>query len=89
MVALPLLMVPDGALGLPTKTLGLILLYISLGISLWSAQDYIVEFFRNLGEARKAKAAERRVAREARLAARRARMAAKAKRLHDDESKRS
>jgi CDP-diacylglycerol--glycerol-3-phosphate 3-phosphatidyltransferase len=66
--------------GLPVFTLGMVLLYISLAISLWSAKDYVVDFFRGIKKAREMKAAERKTARQARLAARTARMAQKAKR---------
>jgi CDP-diacylglycerol--glycerol-3-phosphate 3-phosphatidyltransferase len=66
MVAIPLIMVYPRLLGFPTYTVGMVLLYISLAISLWTAQDYIVDFFRTLKE-------KRRLAREARRAARAAR----------------
>jgi len=78
MVAIPFIMAQDGLFGLPLGTIGMLLLYISLGISLWSAQDYIVAFFIGLKEARKQKVNERRNARDARLAARAARLARKA-----------
>jgi CDP-diacylglycerol--glycerol-3-phosphate 3-phosphatidyltransferase len=78
MVAIPMIMLKTDLLGIPLYTVGMALLYISLGISLWSAKDYVVDFFRALKEARKQKVAERKIAREARLAARAARMAAKA-----------
>jgi CDP-diacylglycerol--glycerol-3-phosphate 3-phosphatidyltransferase len=85
MVAIPMLMVVPGIWGIPLFVIGEVLLYISLGISLWSAKDYIVDFFRGVREARKLKAAERRLAREARQAARAARLRgkkAKADRAH-------
>jgi CDP-diacylglycerol---glycerol-3-phosphate 3-phosphatidyltransferase len=74
MVAIPLMMVKPGVLGIPMFLIGTVLLYLSLAISLWSAKDYIVEFFKGAKEARKQKAAEKKVAREARMAARAARM---------------
>jgi CDP-diacylglycerol--glycerol-3-phosphate 3-phosphatidyltransferase len=80
MVAIGFLMVKPGIFGIPMYQLGLGLLYISLGISLWSAKDYIVDFFRALKEQRKTKVHERRIARQARLLARAERMAAKARR---------
>lgn len=77
MVAVPFLMVRTGFLGNFLFPLGNLLLYISLGISLWSAKDYIVDFFRGVREARKTKSKERRLARQARAASRSARFAAK------------
>jgi hypothetical protein len=55
----------------------MVLLYISLAISLWSAVDYLIGFFSGLKEARKLKNKERVLARKARLASRAARLAAK------------
>ncbi len=79
MVAIPFLMVKQGLWGIPLFRIGEWLLYISLAISLWSAKDYIVDFFRAAKEQRKRKARERRLAREARIAARSARIEARAK----------
>jgi len=63
MVAIPLIMVPPNLWGLPFYKVGMILLYISLAISLWSANSYIVDFFRGAREKRRrvkeAKAAKR------------------------------
>lgn len=56
MVALPLLIVQQGVLELPTYQLGQILLYISIALSLWSAKDYAVDFFRSLKKMRQARA---------------------------------
>lgn len=81
MVAIPFLMLPNDFIGLPLNRIGIWLLYISLAISLWSAKDYIVDFFRAIKEKRKKKTAERKAAREARRAIRAARHAAKAKRI--------
>ena len=53
MVAIPLMMVEQGLWGIPLYPIGLGLLYISLGISLWSAKDYVLGFFRSLREKRK------------------------------------
>jgi CDP-diacylglycerol--glycerol-3-phosphate 3-phosphatidyltransferase len=83
MVAIPLLLACDQnrrLLGLPLYPLGMILLYISLAISLWSAKSYIVDFFRAIKEQRKQRQKERKLARAARRAAREARLAAKAQR---------
>ncbi len=57
MVAIPFIMARSGVFGLPLDPIGHILLDISIGISLWSAKDYIVDFFRGLKEARKHKSA--------------------------------
>ena len=63
MVAIPFIMARF-VFGIPSYWIGMVLLYISLGISLWSAKDYIVDFFRAMREARKAKAQERKTARD-------------------------
>jgi CDP-diacylglycerol--glycerol-3-phosphate 3-phosphatidyltransferase len=68
MVAIPFLMVKQGLFGIPLYELGMGLLYVSLAISLWSAKDYVVDFFRAVKE-------KRRRAKEARLAARAAKRA--------------
>ncbi len=80
MVAIPMIMARDGFLGIPLFGLGMILLYLSLGMSLWSAKDYVVNFFRALKEARKAKVQQRQLARAAKRASRSARLAARAQR---------
>jgi CDP-diacylglycerol--glycerol-3-phosphate 3-phosphatidyltransferase len=82
MVAIPLIMARDGLWGIPLQPLGMVLLYISLGISMWSAKDYIVEFFHGMKEARRHKISEKKMARQVRLAARAARFAARASRFH-------
>ena len=78
MSAIPFLMVKQGLFGIPLFEIGTWLLYLSLAISLWSAQDYVVDFFRAFRESRKQKQHHRRMAREARIAARHARMEARA-----------
>jgi CDP-diacylglycerol--glycerol-3-phosphate 3-phosphatidyltransferase len=78
MVAIPFIMAQSALFGIPLYKPGMLLLYISLGISLWSAKDYIVDFFKALKEARKVKNRERRLVRQARLASRAARLAARA-----------
>jgi CDP-diacylglycerol--glycerol-3-phosphate 3-phosphatidyltransferase len=83
MVAIPLLMVRFNiieSLNFTSYTLGLTFLYISLGLSLWTAKDYVVDFFRGLKEARRLKTQQRKQARDARIASRNARLAAKAAR---------
>jgi len=82
MTAIPFIMAQSALFGIPLYQPGMLLLYISLGISLWSAKDYIVDFFHALKEARKVKNRERRLVRQARLAARAERYAAKAERSH-------
>ncbi|MGZ3688306.1 MAG: CDP-alcohol phosphatidyltransferase family protein, partial [Bdellovibrionota bacterium] len=76
MVAIPMLMFRD-RWGIPFDRIGTILIDISLAISLWSAKDYIVDFFRGVKENRRLKATERKMARQARLAARAARLSAR------------
>ena len=78
MVAIPFIMVGEqGLFHIPVYPIGRVLLWASLGISMWSAKDYIVDFFRAAKEARRVKASERRAVRQARLAARAARLAEK------------
>lgn len=79
MVAIPLIMARS-IWGIPVYAFGMTLLYLSLAISLWSAKDYIVDFFRAIKKNRGMKAIERKNARQARLAARADRLAKKAKR---------
>jgi CDP-diacylglycerol---glycerol-3-phosphate 3-phosphatidyltransferase len=79
MVAIPFIMGRE-LWGLPLFQIGMVLLYVSLAISLWSAKDYVVDFFRAVKKNREIKALERRNARMARHASRAARMAKKAKR---------
>ena len=76
MVAIPFIMARE-LFGIPLYPLGMVLLYISLGISLWSAKDYVVNFFYGVKEARRLKTSERKYARAARIAARSARIAAR------------
>lgn len=77
MVAIPFLMARDAWLGLPLYPIGMSLLLLSLALSLWSAKDYVVGFFKGLHEARKRRMTEKRQAREARRAARLARRSRK------------
>jgi CDP-diacylglycerol--glycerol-3-phosphate 3-phosphatidyltransferase len=79
MVAIPFIM-GRKLWGIPILEIGMVLLYISLAISLWSAKDYIVDFFRGVKKRRGLKLQERRNAREARLRHRAERMARKANR---------
>jgi CDP-diacylglycerol--glycerol-3-phosphate 3-phosphatidyltransferase len=67
MIAMPLLMVRD--LG-PVHVfhVGLWMTYASLALSVWSAKDYIVDFFRGLQKARAHAREKARLKREAQLA---------------------
>jgi CDP-diacylglycerol--glycerol-3-phosphate 3-phosphatidyltransferase len=47
MIAIPALMLQDMG-GIPLYKIGIWLTYLSLALSLWSAQDYVVDFFRGL-----------------------------------------
>jgi CDP-diacylglycerol--glycerol-3-phosphate 3-phosphatidyltransferase len=78
MFAIPFIMAKPSLLGLPTYQIGFGLLYLSLGMSLWSAKDYIIDVFRAIRANRKVKVEERKAARAARREARMARFAAKA-----------
>lgn len=51
MVAIPMLMARD-FWGIPFVVIGNILLYISLTLSLWSAKDYVFEFFKEFKRVR-------------------------------------
>lgn len=73
MIAIPLLMIRTRPLGLPLYELGYVLLVISLGMSLWSAKDYIVGFFKGIAE-------RQRLRKEKRMARKAAKREAKARR---------
>ena len=77
MVAIPLIM-GQNLFGLPIYPLGMVLLYVSLAISMWSAIDYLVGFFSGLKAARKLRSQEKALARKTRIASRAARLRAKA-----------
>jgi CDP-diacylglycerol--glycerol-3-phosphate 3-phosphatidyltransferase len=64
MVAIPWLMVPQGLFGIPLYPMGQALIYVSLAISLWSAKDYIVDFFIAIREKRKKKREAKRAAKK-------------------------
>lgn len=59
MVAIPFMMAREPLFGIPIYPIGQILLAISIALSLWSAVDYVVEFFRKLPERRRARKAAR------------------------------
>lgn len=61
MIAVPLIMADLTIAEFRTYPLAMAILYISLGISLWSARDYVVDFFVALRKLR----AERKAARRA------------------------
>ena len=46
MIAIPFMMVKQGVFGIPLFPIGVALLYISLAMSLWSAKDYAIDFFK-------------------------------------------
>lgn len=74
MVAIPFLMGQE-LFGIPLFALGMWLLYLSLGISLWSAKDYIVGFFKGVRDRSARRNHERKLARQARKSSRAARLA--------------
>ena len=53
MIAIPCIIAQSAFFKIPLYTLGMVLLYISLGLSLWSAKDYMMDFFRALRENRR------------------------------------
>lgn len=64
MIAIPCLMIGDFWV-IPLFTIGVWLTYLSIGLSLWSAKDYMVEFFKALGRdtlARRAKKKLKKIA---------------------------
>ncbi len=66
MTAIPLLMVRT-LFNFDVYDLGLCLTYISLGLSMWSAQDYIVDFFRGLKVAAEIRKEKKRLRKLAKL----------------------
>jgi CDP-diacylglycerol--glycerol-3-phosphate 3-phosphatidyltransferase len=74
MFGIPFAMVTSRPLGLPLYELGMGLIYVSVAVSLWSAVDYVIDFFRGLKASRQLKSRERKLAREARRAERLARL---------------
>ena len=62
MFAIPWLMVNPGLFGIPLFKMGTVLLYISIGMSLWSALQYVLGFFAGL----RVRAKERRKLRKLR-----------------------
>jgi CDP-diacylglycerol--glycerol-3-phosphate 3-phosphatidyltransferase len=79
MSAIPCLMLKDFSTaylhGFPLFEIGVVLTYISIGLSLWSAKDYMVEFFRGL---KKTHALRREKNREKRRLKKQKKMAKKA-----------
>jgi CDP-diacylglycerol--glycerol-3-phosphate 3-phosphatidyltransferase len=53
MFALPFLMVEEPQLGIPFFKAGQALIYLSLAFSLWTAKDYVVDFFRAIATKRR------------------------------------
>jgi len=67
MFALPFIMLNRDFLGIPLYPIGMALLYISLAVSLWSAKDYIVDFFVAIKEKRRLRAEKRKRIKENKL----------------------
>lgn len=59
MTGIPFIIVFEPYLGIPFFEIGTALIYISLFISLWSAQNYVVEVFSALRESRRVRAERR------------------------------
>lgn len=70
MAAIPMLMLHETYFFVPMHLLGTILLWASLVISLWSAKDYIVEFFRTLQTQARERREEKRAKKVAKRTAR-------------------
>lgn len=68
MAAIPMLMLNETYVFIPFHLIGTILIWVSLGISMWSFKAYLVDFFRTV----RAEAMERREERKARKIAKRA-----------------
>jgi CDP-diacylglycerol--glycerol-3-phosphate 3-phosphatidyltransferase len=87
MIALPLIMIqaPDEPAlgGIPFYPLGMGLLYISLGMSLWSAKDYVVAFFKELKETRRRRQEEKKRSRETRKLTKKMRLAARKSKVYE------
>lgn len=63
MIAIPLLMLTDPFWNLPLRLIGNVFIWISVFVSIWSAQDYIVDFFKALRARSKIKKTIRRTER--------------------------
>jgi CDP-diacylglycerol--glycerol-3-phosphate 3-phosphatidyltransferase len=72
MIAIPCLMLGD-IWKIPLFQIGVWLTYISIGLSLWSAKDYMVEFFKMLNSAAAARKEKKRLKRLAKKEARKRR----------------
>jgi CDP-diacylglycerol--glycerol-3-phosphate 3-phosphatidyltransferase len=87
MIALPLIMIQapgEPALsGIPFYPLGMGLLYISLGMSLWSAKDYVVAFFKELKETRRRRLEEKKRPKQNKKLSRKMRLAAKKNKIYE------
>ncbi len=80
MFALPFLMIKPGWHGLYFYEIGLSLLYLSLTLSLWSAKDYVVDFFKAARRRRQLRAESRQAKRQAKQALKEAKRAARLER---------
>lgn len=70
MAAIPMLMLHEDYFHVPLQKLGTVLIGISLLISVWSAKDYIVDFFKTYAKMSKERRSERKAKRLAKRAAR-------------------
>jgi CDP-diacylglycerol--glycerol-3-phosphate 3-phosphatidyltransferase len=70
MTAIPMLMLHETYLFIPFQLLGTIFTYLSLLISIWSAKDYIVDFFKTFTKQALEKREEKKLRRIARRATR-------------------
>ncbi len=77
MFAIGFMISKPGVFGIPLYDIGLVLLYISLGLSLWSAKDYAVAFFVRVKEVRKERAERRKALRLAKRISKEVKKAAK------------
>ncbi|MEW6055985.1 MAG: CDP-diacylglycerol--glycerol-3-phosphate 3-phosphatidyltransferase [Bdellovibrionota bacterium] len=74
MAAIPMLMLHETYFFIPFQTVGTVCIGLSLLISIWSAKDYIVDFFRTLQSQAREKREEKRLKKAAKRAARLKRM---------------
>ncbi len=66
MIAIPCLMIQD-VWGIPLYQIGMWLTYLSLGLSIWSAKDYMVDFFRVLKKVTEIRKEKKRLKKLAKL----------------------
>ena len=83
MIAIPMLMLHETYFLIPFQTVGTVFIWLSLLISIWSAKDYIVDFFRTLQKQGRERREEKRARKVAKRAARLRRMMQKDPALAD------